>query len=124
MRLALQAAAGANRKLDWSGCRIARTDAQKCFVLLQSPPTQLICPRKYWVCAVWHATGKVDELGDWEFHWGVSPFHAIEAYEHRRAAGRPWPMGLGDWFDYQKELEEMSHREVKQPSGNSGGRDK
>src|SRR5438270_1164458 len=100
MRLALQFAAQVGEQIDWSGCRIARSDREKCFVLLQNSKAMGRTPEGYRMCAVWPATGRVDDLGNWVFHWGILPRHAIETYEACRVAGRPWPLGFEEWVGY------------------------
>jgi hypothetical protein len=100
MRLALQAAAQAGLKIDWSGCRIVRSDREKGFVLVQDSPPFGSAPEGYRMYVVRTVTGQIDDLGHWVFHWGIFPSHAIETYEACRAAGRPWPNGFQEWVRF------------------------
>jgi len=98
MCLALRSVAQLGHEIDWSGCFIKGADHEKCFCFLQYRHNGVIIgPAGYRVYAVWFATGRVDDLGDWVFHWGVVPWHAIKSYEECRAVGRPWPAGLAEW---------------------------
>ena len=95
MRLALLAAELLQRpELDWAGCRIFRRDADKCFVCLQH--RGVVRPESYSVFVVWRGADRVDDLGTWQFHWGIRPGHAVRVYEDSRKAGVPWPVGLGE----------------------------
>jgi hypothetical protein len=100
MRLALQAAALAGQNVQWRRSRVVRSDCERCFVLVQNAPPVGTLPEGYRMYAVWSATGQIDDLGDWVFHWGVFPLDAIATYEQRRVEGRPWPMGFAEWVRY------------------------
>jgi hypothetical protein len=103
MRLALQAAALAGQYVIWHRSRVVRTDSEKCFVLVQNGFPVGRTPEGYRMYVVWSATGRIDDLGDWTFHWGVLPSNAIMAYESCRAAGRPWPRGFAEFVAHHRE---------------------
>jgi hypothetical protein len=100
MWLALQAAARAGQAVQWRRSRVVRSDRAKCFVLVQNASPVGFTPEGYRMYAVWSATEQVDDLGDWVFHWGVSPAAAIATSEQCRAEGRPWPNGFAEWVRY------------------------
>ena len=104
MRLAVQAAAQLHQAtIDGSGCWVVRKDPEKCFVFLQQKG--LVQPPVYFVFVVWLASSRVDDLGGWQFHWGLFwPDQPIEAYERCRAAGHPWPVGLCEWVQWSGPL--------------------
>jgi hypothetical protein len=105
MRLAVQFARDRDQmKVDWSGCWVERRDPQKCFVFLQH--RSALQPPSYSVFVVWRESGRIDDLGSWQFHWGLfRPSQPIEAYEQCLATGVPWPVGVCEWVERSKEFE-------------------
>ncbi len=97
MRVALQAVADAGQPIYWQRSRVVQADREKCFVLVQNGLPVGRTPESYRMFAVWSATARVDDLGDWVFHWGIFPSHAIATYEQCRSEGRAWPNGFGAW---------------------------
>lgn len=90
-------------EVDWSGCWVKRRDAEKCFVFLQHK--SILRPPSHSVFVVWRESGRIDELGDWVFHWGLFwPSQPIEAYEQCLAARLPWPVGLCEWMKWSKQF--------------------
>jgi hypothetical protein len=83
MRLALQAFAGQHptSRLDWAGSWVYRTDGEKAFVFVQH--VSCIWPPSYAGYVVSHTDDRIEDLGGWQFHWGIWPRHAVEAYESR-----------------------------------------
>src|SRR3954452_8323191 len=66
---------------------VVRRDRRKCFV--RATLTARTNPRTVWLGAVWDDSGRVDELGVWQFHDGLGVRHVARAYERSRSAGRP-----------------------------------
>ena len=102
MRIARQTAMDLHQvQVDGTGCWTKRKDREKCFVFLQHKG--IARPPSYSVFVVWKATDQVDNLGIWQFHWGLFwSAQPIEAYEQCRAAGVPWPVGLLEWMEWAK----------------------
>lgn len=96
MGLALRRATAAGQPVYWSRSRVVRADREKCFVMVQNGQPVGRTPESYRMYAVWSATGQIDDLGDWVFHWGIFPSDAIAKYEECRTAGRSWPDGFAD----------------------------
>jgi hypothetical protein len=103
MRLALGAARRLhNTEVVWSHCFIRRCNRQRCFVFLQH--RCIWRPEPYSVFAVWFGDDRVDDLGTWQFHWGLFfPSQPMDTYEECRAAGEAWPVGLCEWVVWSKE---------------------
>jgi hypothetical protein len=103
MRLALAAARRLHvTEVVWENCFIRRCDRQKCFVFLQH--RYIGRPELYSVFAVWFGDDRVDNLGTWQFHWGLFlPSQPMDAYEECRAAGVAWPVGLCEWVKWSRE---------------------
>jgi hypothetical protein len=97
MRLALQAAVLAGQEIWWARSRILRSDRDKCFVLIQNTLPFGSSPVGYRMYAIFPETGQVDDLGDWVFHWGVCPEHAIDRYERCRDKGCRRSGGFAQW---------------------------
>lgn len=74
------------------GWQIPRRDRHKCFVMaaLAGSAHQ----QSYWLAAVWDGEDRVDELGTWQFRWGIRLHHAVNIYETARSCGKAWPVGL------------------------------
>ena len=61
-------------------------------------------PPMHSVFVVWREGERVDDLGGWQFHWGLFwPGQPIQAYEECRAAGLPWPVGGVEWLRWARE---------------------
>jgi hypothetical protein len=84
------------------GCSfIRRRDREKCFVFLQHRGN--LRPPVHSVFVVWREGERVDDLGGWQFHWGLFwPDQPIEAYEQCQAAGLPWPVGATEWLQWAR----------------------
>jgi hypothetical protein len=93
MRSALRAVREAHgARPHWSGCRVARADAEKCFVVLTHRGSGF--PSTCSLFVLWHQGGLGDDLGVWQFHRGYRLEDAIGHYEACRAAGIPWAAGM------------------------------
>jgi hypothetical protein len=107
MRLAKRAAQQLHRaEVVWERCFIRRSDRDKCFVFLQHKSP--LRPEPFSVFVVWFKTDQVDDLGTWQFHWGL--FHVeqpMDAYEECRLEGVAWPVGVGEWVQWAKERGKM-----------------
>ena len=102
MRVAVQIERLSGAEIDGSASFIRRRDREKCFVFLQH--RGILRPPMHSVFAVWREGERVDDLGGWQFHWGLFwPGQPIEAYEQCRAAGLPWPVGGVEWLRWARE---------------------
>jgi hypothetical protein len=89
-------------ELVWANCFIRRCDRKKCFVFLEHKC--IARPEVYSVFAVWLGNDQVDDLGTWQFHWGLFfPTQPMDAYEECQAAGAAWPVGLTEWLKWSNE---------------------
>lgn len=90
MRLALLAATEQHGAVPyWPGCSIVRRDWKKLFVLIKHDIGS-VRPATYSVYVVWNESDRLDDLGTWQFHWGVTFDAAIAEYEECLAAGERW----------------------------------
>jgi hypothetical protein len=114
MRLAVQFARDRYQmEVDWPGCWVKRKDAEKCFVFLQH--RSIARPPLHSVFVVWRESGRIDELGGWQFHWGLFwPSQPIEAYERCLAAGVPWPVGGCEWLEWSRQSEPAARNPAEQ----------
>ncbi len=103
MRVAVQTARRLfGAEIDGSGSFIRRRGRETCFVFLLNRGA--LRPPIHSVFVVWREGERLDDLGGWQFHWGLFwPGQPIEAYEQCRAAGRPWPVGAVEWLRWARE---------------------
>ncbi len=99
MQLAVQAARLQGAEIVWAHCFIRRCDRDKCFVFLQHKCIGR--PEPFSAFAVRFRNGRVDDLGLWQFLWGLFfPSQPMDAYEECQVAGVAWPVGAVEWMHW------------------------